>query len=202
MSDSLLDRARRRLRRDYCKWRYANAVRKIVQTPPLSRGNLPFMLLSMVHTRDVLSYLVAVKSFARQANPESIVVVCDPTISDADRALLREQIPHIELRDAETFAHPGVPRGGCWERLQAIAHYSPHHYVVQLDADTVTTGPVDSVCAAIRSRAGFVLGEERGQRLLTLAESSARAAPLLAPNAHVQTHSEAALASIGLPQER
>lgn len=198
---SLLSRINQRLRRDYFQWRYRKAVAQISRTPPLQSGRLPFMLLSMVQKRDVLSYLVAVKSFARFANPEHVVVVCDPSIDDADRAILTEQVPHIKLRAAAEFCDPAIPRGGCWERLFAISEYCKEYYVVQLDADTVTTGDIVEVCDAISSSRGFVLGEESNQTLLSLADCSARASSILTPEAHIQTLAESVMVEIGLPQE-
>jgi hypothetical protein len=155
----------------------------------------------MVQKRDVLSYLVAVKSFAHFANPARVVVVCDPSIDQADRELLVAHIPHIELRPADEFTHASIPRGGCWERLYAITQYSPDHYVIQLDADTVTLKAIPEVVNAIASCEGFVLGEEPQQQLLTLDQCSGRARAILAPDAHIQTQAEAIMSSIGLPKD-
>ena len=70
---SLVNRLIQRLKRDYFRSKYQRTTRQILTTRPLERGNVPFTLLSMVHQRDVLSYLVAVKSFAHFLNPERIV---------------------------------------------------------------------------------------------------------------------------------
>ncbi len=90
-----------------------------------------------------------------------------------DRKILQTHVPHIELRHADEFTHPDIPRGGCWERLCAISHYTKGNYVVQLDADTLTIGSIDNVVNAIANKAGFVLGEEPSQCLLSLAQVSA-----------------------------
>jgi len=198
---SLLKRVINRLKRDYFHSAFQRASRRVLQTPPLKPGNMPYTLLSMVHTRDVLSYLVSVKSFARHANPTRIVVVCDPTINDADRTTLKAHVPHIELRAADEFTHPDIPRGGCWERLYAISEYNPDSYVVQLDADTVTTRPIPEIIAAIENGHGFVLGEVTGQTLLTLQACSDRATPLLKEDAHIQTRTEAIMSQVGLPKD-
>lgn len=197
---SLLKRVINRLKRDYFHSSFQRASRRVLQTPPLKPGTMPYTLLSMVHTRDVLSYLVSVKSFVRYANPRRIVVVCDPTINEADRAMLKAHVPHIELRSADEFTDPAIPRGGCWERLYAISEYNPHSYVVQLDADTVTTRPIPEIISAIENGQGFVLGELAGQKLLTLQACSARATPLLKDDAHIQTRTEAIMAQVGLPE--
>mgnify|MGYP000341898142 CR=1 FL=1 len=196
---SLLNRISLRMQRDYCRWQYQRVAATIASTPVVQRGQLPFTLLSMVHTRDVLSYLVALKSFVARANPQRIVMVCDPSITTADREFLKVHVPHLELRHADEFVDPAIPRGGCWERLFAIATLSPEDYVIQLDADTVTTADIPEVCEAIMARRGFVLGEETEQSLLTFEQSSRNARGRLGPNPHIQTLSEAALIDTGLP---
>ncbi|MGX9217141.1 hypothetical protein ACWV27_01830 [Massilia varians] len=196
---SLLSRVIQRVKRDYFRAKYHKVVRQVLATPPLKQGSLPFMLLSMVHQRDVQSYLVALKSFTYFLNPERIVVVCDQSMTAADRATLKQHVAHIELRDADEFTHPDIPRGGTWERLFAIANFSPDNYVVQLDADTLTVRPIPEVLEAIRAGHGFVLGEMPDTPIRSLAETRANALPKLGPNAHVQSISEAEMANVGLP---
>jgi hypothetical protein len=128
---------------------------------------MPFLVLTIVHSLDVLSYLMALKSFARFANPKRIVIVCDQSVTSADRDVSLSHIPHVELHNAAAFVYANLPRGGCWERLYAITEYSPTEYVVQLDADTVTISNPSSVLRAIERNSGFVLGEEAGQNLLS-----------------------------------
>ncbi|MDK6078673.1 hypothetical protein [Massilia varians] len=198
---SLLSRVIQRVTRDYFRSRYNKVVRQVLDTAPLKQGTHPFMLLSMVQQRDVQSYLVAVKSFAHFLNPERIVVVCDPSINAADRAILQQHVPHIELRDADEFTHPDVPRGGTWERLFAIATFSPENYVVQLDADTLTVRPIPEVLEAVRAGHGFVLGEMPETPVRSLAETRAHALPKVRPGAHIQSISEAEMANVGLPAD-
>lgn len=199
---SLFQRISQRLQRDYCRKQYHRVARQVIATPPVVQGKESFTLLSMVHTRDVLSYLIAVKSFVTHANPQRLVIVCDPSITDADRSLLARQIPHLEFRHADEFVHPDIPRGGCWERLFAISTISPESYVVQLDADTVTTAEIPEVLNAIQAGKGFVLGEVANQTLLTFEESARNAQAKLGPNPHIQTLSEAALIDLGLPSHK
>ena len=196
---SLINTVIQRLKRDYFRWQYNKVAELILDTPPVAPGSEPFVLLSMVQKRDVHSYLVAVKSFTRFANPQRIVVVCDPSLDGADQAILRRHVPHIELRRADEFTHPDIPRGGTWERLYAIAHYVQSNYVIQLDADTVTVKPIPEVLAAVRAAQGFVLGEAPETPVRSLDATRERALPLLRPGAHIQTISEAEMANVGLP---
>jgi hypothetical protein len=152
----------------------------------------------MVQKRDVLPYLVALKSFSRQANPKRVIIVCDPSIDETDRRIFKRHVPHVELRLAKEFTNPHVPRGGTWERLMAIAEYSRQIYVVQLDADTVTTQPVPEVIEAIRTGHGFVLGESPQQTLVTATQSS-EAARNAEWKAHIQASAELAMVETSLP---
>lgn len=192
-------RAKLRIMQSYYRWRYGLIVRKVLDTPALNQGHLPFILLSMVHQRDVLSYVAAVKSFAKYLNPERLVVVCDPSINDDDRKTLKSQLPHVVLRRADEFVHPAIPRGGCWERLFAISEYNRDNYVIQLDADTLALGDLAEIELAITHKYGFVLGEEVNQQLVTFTQAAERASAILKPGAHIQTRSEAALPTLGLP---
>ena len=197
---SLVDRVIQRLKRDYFRSQYTKAVRQVLSTRPVVQGELPFLLLSMVQKRDVESYLVAVKSFARFANPERIVVVCDPSIDDQDRAIFKQHVPHIELRRADEFTHLSMPRGGTWERLFAISGFVRDHYVVQLDADTLTMQPIPEVIDAIRSGYGFVLVENGATPLKSLAATRENAMPWMVPGAHIQGIAETEMVNVGLPE--
>ena len=148
----------------------------------------------MVHKRDVLSYLVAAKSFAQHANPRRIVVVCDPSVDQGDRKIFKHHIPHVELRNAAEFVDSQLPTGGCWERLLAISQYAKTDYVVQLDADTVTIRPIPEINAAIQSQSGFVLGEAPNQRPMSVIETSKLAKNLPYEARHIQDIAESKMA--------
>lgn len=199
---SFVNRVIQRAKRDYFRWNYHRTAYRILKTRPLERGNVPFVLLSMVQKRDVSSYLVAVKSFVHFINPTSIVVVCDPSIDQADRAILKRHVPHIELRDAHEFTHPDIPRGGTWERLFAIAGYVESNYVVQLDADTLTMRPVPEVQDAILAGRGFVLAEMPDAPIRSLLATHDNALPWLSEGVpHVQAIAEVEMVNVGLPMD-
>lgn len=181
---------------------YQRGIRGIHRTAPLQSGALPYTLLSMVQHRDVLPYLVALKSFHAQVPAQRIVVVCDPSITPQDRALMRQHAVHLELRDASEFVHPQIQRGGTWERLYAISEYARDGYVVQLDADTLSLGAMPEVARAIEQDRAFVIGESAGQTTETLEATAAfaRAKSEHGGDAavHVQFLVEADLADAGL----
>lgn len=151
---------------------FEHNVQSILDTPPLQLGGLPFTALSMVQHRDVLPYLLALKTFAQYSMPNRVIVIADPSLTDSDKALLSQHVPGIIFRDAFEFRHPHLPIGGCWERLAAIASYVSSSYMVQLDADTVTTNPIPEVVEAITSGSAFILGTEDNQHFITCHEAS------------------------------
>ncbi|MFT3717865.1 hypothetical protein [Pseudorhodoferax sp.] len=153
----------------------------------------------MVHTRDVLAYLVAFKSFWAQVGPSHAVVVCDPSITADDRRVLLAHIPHLELRDADEFTHPDIPRGGVWERLFAIGHYSAKQYTLQLDADTATIGYPDEVIACISANRGYILAEHANTCIEPISASVERARTMRSQ--HIQVVAEMSLTSVGLPDD-
>lgn len=152
----------------------------------------------MVYKRDVLAYLVAVKSIAKYANPYRIVLLSDPWLTAEDKCKLKQHIPHIELRCAKEFVHKGIPTGGCWERLHAISEYNFDDYVVQLNADTVTLHAPAEVLSALHENSGFVLGEEVDQRLMTLNETADRSRMLYRDVQNIQFVVESSIDSVEL----
>lgn len=178
------------------RWRFQRAVKNIVETAPVRRGDKPFAALSMVHHRDVLAYLLAIKTFAHYAQPHRIVMIADPSITDDDRRVLAQQVPGIEIRAAESFRRPALPMGGTWERLSAIAELCSECSIVQLDADTVTFGvPHEVVEAAVAGRS-FVIRSEAGVEIVSLASASETGRNLLRSSNHIQAAAEARLVDL------
>lgn len=173
--------------------RFGFAVKKIQQTPVLKAQLGGPVLLSMVHHRDVLSYLLAGKSFARFIAPAKVVIVADPSITVSDRELLKRHIPEVCFRNAAEFHCPELPKGGTWERLTAIAEYAQEHFVLQLDADTVATNAMPEVEQAIKENHAFLLGTEDIQHIQPGAEVATWAKGRLAGNDHVQLVAESVL---------
>ncbi|NCY09188.1 MAG: hypothetical protein EBX38_02200 [Actinobacteria bacterium] len=147
----------------------------------------------MVQHRDVPAALLALKSLLRFVPAGRLVVVADPSLTAADRAVFRRHFPGLELREAAEFRHPDLPQGGTWERLAAIAHYVQQHYVIQLDADTVALAPLAEVGAAVASAQPFTLGTRDDQAAESCGLVAAQARARLREGAHVQLLAESLL---------
>lgn len=184
------------IRRRLNQKRFTREAAGVLQLPPVATGTPGGpIVLSMVHHRDVLPYLLALQSFARHIRPAQVVVIADPTLDAADQSILREKVPGIDIRPALDYRHPELPVGGTWERLHAITQFCQHGYTVQLDADTFATGPLDHVADCIARKRAFTLGTFDLQAPVAVSEVArwAQSHCDTHPNPHVQLLCEAQL---------
>lgn len=186
-------------------WRHTSLARRVLATPPVRPRDDGVILFSMIGTRVLLPYLVAAKSLHHHLERGRFMVMDDGTLTAGDRATLAHHLGNprtLALTEIDTGA---CPRGGTWERLLAILDLRANDYVIQLDSDTVTLGPVPEVAAAIDAAHSFtLLGDARAEALgvLPAAQFTAAHRPdLSAPRAsgHIQTLIEAALPRMDLP---
>lgn len=146
------------LRRKIGAWQHGRAVRDILNTPPIIPRDDGVILFSMIGTAVVLPYLVAVKSLHAQLGRGRIMLLDDGTLTGADKALLAYHVGHPEILTFAEVETAPCPKGNCWERLLAILDLRRAHYVIQLDSDTVTLGPVPEIRDAIDANRSFTLG--------------------------------------------
>lgn len=140
------------------EWRHNRTARDVLETAPIEPREDGVVLFSMIGTRVLLPYLVAIKSLHQHLGRGRIMLLNDGTLDAADRAVLSAHCGSpaiIEPRDVETAP---CPKGNCWERLLSILDLRAQDYVIQLDSDTVTLGPVPEVIEAIDANRSFTLG--------------------------------------------
>lgn len=139
-------------------------------------------------------YLLAVKSFSRHLRPSRVYVLNDGTLTAHDLETLREHLPGHVLLELHDFVSPRCPRGGTWERLLATSSLVLDQYVIQLDADTLTLGPVGEVDDCVRASRAFTLGTWDDQTVETMVERREVALRHAnRPDAHIQVIAEANL---------
>lgn len=178
------------------------AARAVLDTPAVVPADDGLVLFSMIGTRVLLPYLVAVKSLHARLQRGRIVILDDGTLTDTDRTILAAQLGKpqiISIADVDTGP---CPRGGTWERLLTILDMRAADYVIQLDSDTVTLNDVPEIAAAIAENRSFTLRGDRDSQLLSFAEMASRTeddAFLFNPAAHVQGAIECGLDRIALP---
>jgi hypothetical protein len=181
----ILDQVARKLR----ERRHLAQCKALLQTPPIARQDDGLVLFSMIGTKVVLPYLLAVKSLHHQLKRGRVAILDDGTLTPADKALLRDQLGDPVIRPMAAVDTGACPKGGCWERLFALLALRDTDYVIQLDSDTVTLGPVPEVEAAITANRSFTLagGEaEAPLGFLPLPEFVARFYPKGEEGGHIQ----------------
>lgn len=146
------------LRRKSGAWQHSRVVSGILDTPPIMRRDDNVVLFSMIGTAVLLPYMVAVKSLHAQLGMGRVMLLDDGTLSDADKALLAYHVGNPEILTFADIETAPCPKGNCWERLLAILDLRREHYVIQLDSDTVTLGPVPEIAEAIATNRSFTLG--------------------------------------------
>lgn len=181
------------------EWRHGRAAREVLETAPIVPRDDGVVLFSMIGTRVLLPYLVAVKSHHHHLGRGRIMLLNDGTLDAADRAVLAAHCGNpviIEPQDVETAP---CPKGNCWERLLSILDLRASDYVIQLDSDTVTLGSVTEVAAAIDANRSFTLGggvEDVQHGFMTIPEMIRDIYPDGALYPHIQSIVEASLGDI------
>ncbi len=136
---------------------YERACASIYDTAPIRAHNDGVVLFSMIGTAVMTPYLVAVKSLHHHLRRGRIVIMDDGTLTQADRALLCYHLDNPQIVALKSVDVGPCPHGGTWERLLSILDRTAGDYVIQLDSDTVTLGPVPHVEQAIDANASFTL---------------------------------------------
>jgi hypothetical protein len=149
MIDRLLRKGREAL--------HLRAARAILAMPPIRPSDDRVILFSMIGTRVLLPYLVAVKSLHARLGVGRVAILDDGTLTAADKTVLARHLGDPAIRSIHDVASGACPKGGCWERLLSLLDMTADDYVVQLDSDTVTIGDVPEVCAAIAANRSFTL---------------------------------------------
>jgi hypothetical protein len=188
---SVMGKVGRRILRDLGAGAWRRTARGVEDTPPTGTARLPVTVLSMVGTREVDAYLVAVKSFHRYL-PARVEALDDGSLTADDRRRLARHVPGITISTYADVPADRCQSGGCWERLYRIAALNRDQYVIQLDSDTVTPSEPTEVLAAVEAMRGFVIGGGlEGSALVDYATAAAAAAPQ--PPGHMQRDAEIAL---------
>ena len=176
-------RARRALGR---AWFNFNS-RPLLRTPPVRTSDPEVTIVSMLCHGEILMYVLAVKSFCRQlGRVPAIVILNDGSLTQEDRAMLSSHIPDARIVNIADVQPASCPKGSCWERLLLISDIVQNSYVVQLDSDTVTAGPIPEVQNCIQSNRSFtLLGDRSHPEIESMEEACARYSNK--PDAMVQT---------------
>ncbi len=193
------------------EWRLKRALynqrcKTIFSTPPVRARRDGVVLFSMIGTEVLIPYLVAAKSLHHHLRRGRFVIMDDGTLTARDKALLGDHLDSPVILPIKDVDVGPCPNGGTWERLLTLLDMAADDYVIQLDSDTVTTGPVPEVIDAIEANASFtLLGANTPIPNITDVESFTRGSfPGGAPSdayydGHIQGATEASLTRIAIP---
>ena len=173
--------------------RFAQRCRAVLGAGPVTlNASGRFALLSQLQHKDMLMFLLAVKSFVSQIKPLAIFVLNDGSLTREDRAVLGAHIPGVTVLELPQFRSSACPVGGTWERLLAISALVRDYYVIQLDSDTLSIGPIDEVRDCVQRQRAFALGTWDNQECEEMREQWETAAGLKpGSESHVQLVAEA-----------
>jgi hypothetical protein len=152
----------RKLSRLYNRALFDNAARGVLDTPPLCMKESGLLFVTMLCHSDVIRYLLALKSIYRHVGSGAALIIDDGTLTDIDRATIARHVPLHSFVAITTIDTGQCPRGGTWERLLHIVDLTRTHYVIQLDADTLTRAPVPELTDAWHSNRSWALGTNVG----------------------------------------
>src|SRR5947209_8037691 len=155
--NSLSRDVRGRIKREWGKGTFEQVAKGIIGTPPLRLQSDSPILLSMLCHRDVIAYLVAIKSLYMGLQQGRVIVINDGSLTDDDTTTLEYHIPDIQILDIASISTGTCPRGGTWERLVKIVELSANSYIIQIDADIVVCAPIPEVVQAVRDNRSFLL---------------------------------------------
>ena len=180
---------------------FNRTARAVLDTPPMRAADDGLVIFSMIGTRVLYPYLIAAKSLHAQLGRGRFAILDDGSLTAADKRVLAEHLDVPVIFPIAAVDPGDCPRGGCWERLLTLLDLRRDAYVIQLDSDTVTLGPVPEVAAAIAAGRNFSLRGEADAEWLPVAQIGYDFATLAA-TAHVQARIEALLERIEgrLPQ--
>ncbi|WP_230772635.1 hypothetical protein [Sphingomonas sp. Leaf4] len=183
------------------QWRHRRLARGILTTPPAIVRDDGVVIFSMIGSAVLLPYLVAVKSLLHHLGRGRVVILDDGTLTPADKGVLAAHLGNPRIVAIDDVATDPCPRRDVWERLLTILDLRARDYVIQLDSDTVTLGPVAEVAAAIDAGRSFTLLGEGDARLMPVAAFVATRRPVdpRSPATHVQDASETVLDRIDVP---
>jgi len=146
----------------YMKLKFARVARQVRNTPPIRyRKSRDVSILSMVSSDTVDMYLLAIKSFMRQFGYGSIEVVNDGTLTKSDINILAEHVPEINISNADNINTHNCPSYVSWKRLFKAQELAKFSYVIQLDSDTLSLGPLVDVHNHVQNNTGFLTGSKR-----------------------------------------
>jgi hypothetical protein len=144
------------------KYLFKRSISKVLTVAPMQyRYDKSVTIASMVSHSTIAMYLVAVKSFMENFGYGSIEAIDDGSLTQHDIEMLHHHIPHLNVTKADDIETYGCPTYISWKRLFRIQQLAETSYVIQLDSDTISLGPLVEVNERVTKNQGYLIGSER-----------------------------------------
>lgn len=144
------------------RFQFDFSARKIFKTPPILITEDNIKIVTQLCHKDLLMYLLAIKSFYLFIQKGQVVVINDGSLTNRDICLLKQHVSGIQIIPINSIDNKICPQGGTWERFLYIADNVPNSYVFELDADTVTFADISEIKKAIENNISFLAGTASG----------------------------------------
>lgn len=173
-----------------CQRKMADSViRKIRDTNPITlSSDDELVVVSQVHHKAIDMAILALKSFMSNLGMGRLEVVNDGSLTEDDLQQLNYHFPGITIVDIGSIELGQCPAGGTWERLIHVINLSQQSYVIQVDSDTLTVGPINEVYQSVLDNKAFLVGEPSWQQPIPVNYMSRYASQV--DSSHVQVLSE------------
>ena len=149
-----------RLNKKINTWQLDRAIAGILDTPPIELKDAPWCIVSMVAKGDLLTYLLALKSFYPVLGGGKVAAIIDRDTPQTIRETLTQHVPGLEFVILEDIPTDPCQRGGTWERLLYVLDRSEREYTIQLDADTLTVAPdLEEVVQCVKTNRPFTMSD-------------------------------------------
>lgn len=143
----------------FFKYFFDISISRILKTKPLKyRQDNRVIILTMLGHDDIKMYLVAIKSFMSNFGYGTIEVINDGTLTESDKQILNAHIPNIRCFESKNVNTLKCPSYISWKRLLRIVELAKDHYVIQLDADTISLSPLIDIHDKVSDNQGFLIG--------------------------------------------
>jgi hypothetical protein len=160
-----------KIKRSYHSRRFDWLVRGVLNTKPLEPRDDEPTIVSMLCHRDVMMYLLAIKSFYRNLGRGRIIIINDGTLTRDDKELLKKHVKPSWFVEAKSLVSDDCPSYISWKKLLCIAQYVQKSFTIQLDSDTLTVGDIKDVQKCIDSDTSFILGTWENQTIDSMVEA-------------------------------
>jgi hypothetical protein len=177
------------------KGRFNIVANRVFETHPIvADANPEIIIVSQIYSSAVHMTLVAIKSFIRFFGAASVELIDDGSLTKEDIHKIETHLIGVKIIHINDINIGSCPSGACWERLCYIIDRSQTSYVIQVDTDTLTTGPIAEIYNMVHSNTSFAVGAPMWPDKIPLSYLKTFTDAL--KNSHVQVQGEGLLNNI------